>query len=202
LIPAGPAYMPGGVTAPVVLADRLTNVHKKGPDHPTPFAMGTSDHDNTAGGMFLSPTAATSAAATAASAGTGETAAAGTKGGEEEEFAEGPAGWKAVKINVYLHLTEALDTYHKSANGNFYNQKQVVPPELLSDPTATSNTMPLNAKRVFNESDLELEFIAREEWGGARPGYAFRLGAQGLGYYKDNYVRPVTEVKEIASESS
>jgi len=196
VIPAGPAYMPGAA-APVVLADRLTNVHKKGPDHPTPFAMGTSDHDNTAGGMYLSPTAAATAAGISAS----ETASSGTEG--EEEFSEGPAGWKAVKINVDLHLTEALDTYHKSANGNFYNQKQVVPPELLSDPAASAMQTPLNAKRIFNESDLELEFIAREEWGGARPGYAFRLGAQGLGYYKDNYVRPaVTEVQEIANESS
>lgn len=191
--------MPGGAAPAVVLSDRLTHVHKKGPDHPTPFAMGTCDHDNTAGGMYLSPTpvaAATSAAATV------DASAEGEEGGAEE-FAEGPAGWKAVKINVDLHLTEALDTYHKSANGNFYNQKQAVPPELLVDPAHQAHQMPLNAKRVFNESDFELEFIAREEWSGARKGYAFRLGAQGLGYYKDNYVRPVVaEEAEVVTESS
>lgn len=34
-----------------VLPDRLTNIHPKGSDHPTPFAKGTYDHDNTQGAI-------------------------------------------------------------------------------------------------------------------------------------------------------
>lgn len=175
--PAGPAYVPSA--APVVLSDRLTKVHVKGADHPTPFAMGTSDHDNTAGGMFLSGTTAVPEPASKA---TMEVEP------EEETFMDAPSGWKADKINVDLHLTDALNTYDKSDSNNFYNIP--IQPELVT----ASTSQPLNAKRVFNESDLGLEFIAREEWGGPRKGFAFRLGAQGLGYYRDNYVRPAQEI--------
>lgn len=34
-----------------VLPDRLTNIHPKGSDHPTPFAKGTYDNDNTQGAI-------------------------------------------------------------------------------------------------------------------------------------------------------
>lgn len=34
-----------------VLPDRLTNIHPKGSDHPTPFAKGTYEHDNTQGAI-------------------------------------------------------------------------------------------------------------------------------------------------------
>ncbi len=34
-----------------ILPDRLTNVHPKGSDHPTPFAKGTYDHDTTIGAI-------------------------------------------------------------------------------------------------------------------------------------------------------
>lgn len=178
--PAGPAYMPSvSVSAAPVLSDRLTHLHVKGPDHPTPFAMGTQEHDSTMGGMFLSPTATAAATEPVAAAVEMETAT-------EESFAEAPSGWKAEKISVDLHLTEALNKYDKSSTENFYNTPAAIQPELVN---LSANQTPLNAKRVFNESDLELEFIAREEWGGPRKGFAFRLGAQGVGYYRDNYVR-------------
>ena len=168
----------------MVLSDRLTHVHVKGPDHPTPFAMGTSEHDNTVGGMFLSKPAAKAMEVEVEP--------------EAETFMDAPSGWNAHKINVDLHLSDALNAYDKSGSGNFYNiPAATIQPELLS---SSSDKTPLNAKRVFNESDLKLEFLAREEWGGPRKGFAFRLGAQGLGYYRDNYVRPVAEV--VAEEST
>jgi zinc finger protein len=40
-------------------------------------------------------------------------------------------------------------------------------------------------KRSFSQGDFSLEYHAREEFAGARPGFAFRMGAQGIGYYKD-----------------
>jgi len=43
----------------------------------------------------------------------------------------------------------------------------------------------VDGRRHFNERDFTLKFSAREEFGGARPGFVFRLGAQGLGYYED-----------------
>jgi len=169
----------------VVLSDRLTHVHVKGPDHPTPFAMGTSEHDNTVGGKFLSKNTTSGAVAEVPKA----------MEVEEETFMDAPSGWNAHKINVDLHLTDALNAYDKSGSGNFYNiPAAAIQPELLT--SSGSGQTPLNAKRVFNESDLELEFIAREEWGGPRKGFAFRLGAQGLGYYRDNYVRPAQEVSQ------
>lgn len=36
-----------------ILADRVTTVHVKGPDHPTLFAKGTVLHDDTQGGVFF-----------------------------------------------------------------------------------------------------------------------------------------------------
>jgi hypothetical protein len=151
----------------------------KGPDHPTPFAKGTTDHDNTASGMYFDSTTAASAAEEA------ETT---------EDFAAAPAGWKAEKISVELHLSDAVNVYESSATGNFYDTVQLAPIEPLE---------PIHHnKRVFNEGDFQLEFLAREEFGGRRPGFVFRLGAQGLGYYKDTYVAPVVESTEGNEGSS
>ena len=43
-------------------------------------------------------------------------------------------------------------------------------------------------KNVMKESKEELEkFIAAEAFGGAKPGYEFRVGPEGLGYYLSNH---------------
>jgi hypothetical protein len=39
-------------------------------------------------------------------------------------------------------------------------------------------------KRQFDD-DSKLRFEPREEFGGRRSGFVFRLGSQGLGYYED-----------------
>jgi hypothetical protein len=152
----------------------------KGPDHPTPFAKGTTDHDNTASGMYFGSTSAV--------------ASEGAEAAEEEGGVVAPAGWKAEKISVELHLSDAVNVYESSATGNFYDNVQLAPIEPL---------VPLqHNKRVFNEADFQLEFIEHEEFGGRRPGFVFRLGAQGLGYYRDTYVAPVLESAETSEGNS
>ena len=44
--------------------------------------------------------------------------------------------------------------------------------------------VPVPAGRVFND-DSCIAFDPREEFAGRRPGFVFRLGSQGLGYYED-----------------
>ena len=48
-------------------------------------------------------------------------------------------------------------------------------------------------KRVFNQRDFHLEYDAREEFAGARLGFVFRMGAQGIGYYVDEPDLPVDQ---------
>lgn len=55
----------------------------------------------------------------------------------------------------------------------------------------------VGAQRVFSD-DSHLKFIPREEFGGRRIGFVFRLGSQGLGYYEDAHQlqQQQTEEKE------
>lgn len=163
-----------------VLPDRLRYQHVKGPDHPTPFAKGTTDHDSTEGGMYF-PAQAQGQSSAGAGAG------AEAQGGAEEDGEEGttaPAGWRAARINVDLHVPPELDQYESSRtaghSGNFYD---------AAAPLAPLDGGAFATKRVLSESDFQLKFIEHEEFGGRREGYVFRLGAQGLGYYEDNYQR-------------
>jgi hypothetical protein len=171
-----------------VLPDRLKHQHVKGPDHPTPFAKGTTDHDDTAGGMYFGGAAAVSSEA--------EGAVEGGVEGASAEFAAGPQGWTAARINVDLHVPPELDQYASShtagLDSNFYDSAAPLRP-LEGGTFAT--------KRVFSETDFQLEFIAKEEFGGRKEGFVFRLGAQGLGYYRDTYKRPCQDHNDsIAQE--
>jgi ZPR1 zinc-finger domain len=56
---------------------------------------------------------------------------------------------------------------------------------LTTDNSSNEPVIPDFNKRTFSESDLTLDFIAYEEFSGAKDGYVFRMGAKGLGYYKD-----------------
>ena len=150
---------------------RLQRVHVKGPDHPTPFAKGTSDNDNTSGGTFFGTTSTPQLASTV----------------EAEEVREGPTGWKAAKISADLHLADAINTYESSRTANKTNFYDQAVPQL--EPISSGVAVP--SKRVFSEDDFALQFIAHEEFGGRREGFVFRLGAQGLGYYTDTHGRSV-----------
>jgi hypothetical protein len=51
--------------------------------------------------------------------------------------------------------------------------------------------MPLNKKYwldgIFNEEELNIEtFIYSNKFQGSIDGYIFKLGGEGIGYYKDN----------------
>lgn len=177
----------------------MQNKHVKGPDHPTPFAMGTAEHDSTAGGMFLSgpAQACSSIVSTEQSA---AQAAEAEADAAPKAFMAAPAGWAAHKISVDLHLADEINAYSTSqalGQANFYSQlaqaqAQLVPPVLLEasppeDTTKHPGAHHANSKRVFSEADFALEYVPREEWGGHREGFVFRLGAQGQGYYKDTY---------------
>ncbi len=54
--------------------------------------------------------------------------------------------------------------------------------------TSFSQSLPvMNNKRSISNDD-DLEFIPREEFGGRKDGFVFRLGSKGLGYYKDKLI--------------
>ena len=55
-------------------------------------------------------------------------------------------------------------------------------------------------KREFAATDASLKFDPREEFAGRRPGFVFRMGGQGLGYYEDAYQqRKQEETTEAAA---
>lgn len=174
----------------------MQNQHVKGPDHPTPFAMGTAEHDSTAGGMFLS-----GAARVCSSVITDTTAP------PAQSFMSAPEGWKAEKISVDLHLPDGINVYSTSealGGTNFYSQ--LVPPVLLDSAAADNQQQPAQQqqkqKRVFSEADFALEYVPHEEWGGRREGFVFRLGAQGMGYYRDTYQPEQWKLQNTGTDSS
>jgi hypothetical protein len=192
---------------------RILHKAVKGADHPTPFAMGTTVGDTTSGGMFF----ANQAAATTAG-GSGYAAQKVEEDEPENEFMPGPEGWKAGRVLIGdMHLTAELNANaahtdqaaQDPARRNFYD----TPQGRSSSATATSASATAFAaevaaaasahaaasaavteaygRRTFSERDLALDFDAREEWAGARPGFVFRLGAKGQGYYRDVLPAPV-----------
>jgi hypothetical protein len=67
-----------------ILADRVTTVHVKGPDHPTLFAKGTVLHDDTQGGVFFRSAES-------------ESDVADPSEGDAPYFNQPPAGWSVEK---------------------------------------------------------------------------------------------------------
>jgi hypothetical protein len=149
-------YETGVTYDPHAKPDRLTHLTTKGPDHPTPFA--TAVPDATPGGMYFSTT---SAAATAM--------VQGAEKPENEGYWDSGSkmGWRARKPGE-REIDDVDD-----------DSEEVVQGGITDDDLATLG------KRVFDEADMTLEFDPREEFGGPRPGFVFRLGARGLGYYED-----------------
>eukprot|EP00428_Durinskia_dybowskii_P072136 CAMPEP_0170395322 /NCGR_PEP_ID=MMETSP0117_2-20130122/21716_1 /TAXON_ID=400756 /ORGANISM="Durinskia baltica, Strain CSIRO CS-38" /LENGTH=708 /DNA_ID=CAMNT_0010651623 /DNA_START=53 /DNA_END=2179 /DNA_ORIENTATION=+ len=169
------------VAAGPILPDRLQKPHVKGPDHPTPFAKGTHEYDNTAGGLsFSAPISTTTTTTTPAQGSGGST--------DDGNVMAAPAGWSAEKISVDLHLTDALNQYD-SSQSNFYDNLAPLHTAGGVKPLEPAAGDSYHTKRIFSETDLELEYLPREEFGGRREGFVFRLGAQGLGYYRDTYKR-------------
>lgn len=54
----------------------------------------------------------------------------------------------------------------------------------INDATITTDDA-YTSKRVFSQGDKQLKHIPREEFGGRKEGYVFRMGLLGIGYYED-----------------
>jgi hypothetical protein len=171
-----------------VLADRLTHVTPKGPDHPRAFAQGVQDstpggvvftriHNDLNGGKFGS-----------------NSHNADGRGKEEEaeplgepEYCTPPEGYSAARIGIGglggIEDYPASLRMDDSAAG------------LKSSGLLTSHAVDGSwdgqvgddyGKRRFNDdSALADRFEAREEFAGRREGFVYRLGSLGLGYYPD-----------------
>lgn len=137
-------------------------------DHPTPFAQGCPD--NTAGGMYLSSKKIPASLENIASRGDVSSDQLGPYPDPHL-----PQGWKSVGPQWGpLEMAKELGC----------------PPIQDEENIEESNSTEVSdipIKRQFNENDLNLKFQPREEFGGRRVGYVFRMGAQGLGYYEDLY---------------
>jgi len=82
VIPEGSAAAAAASTSDVVYSDRVTRVVKKGADHPSFFAKGCEENDNTLGGAFV--------------ASSGGAALATATGSDASPL---PSGWKASRID-------------------------------------------------------------------------------------------------------
>ena len=96
----------------------------------------------------------------------------------------------------YPQRDETLETIREHSNRiesfakllhHMKNADQSFVAEIIPLLTNAANYVRLT-KNVMKESKEELEkFIAAEAFGGAKPGYEFRVGPEGLGYYLSNH---------------
>jgi hypothetical protein len=155
-----------------ILPDRLTHQVPKGADHPTPFAKGTIENDDTPSGF----TTATQGAAVAF----GYSQVNSQNNGKDEEYYQPPAGWSVEKVHGSNSQTEVISTASTSTT-------------TMATTTGISN----NNKRQI-EDDSDLDYIPYEEFSGRKEGYVFRLGSKGIGYYTDRARKLVVQEKDQA----
>jgi hypothetical protein len=86
-----------------------------------------------------------------------------TSADENAEFYSPPVGWVCEKL--------VSESSHEAS-------------ERTKLSTTENSAEITQKKRVFTD-DSELDYIPREEFGGRREGYVFRLGSKGIGYYQD-----------------
>eukprot|EP01040_Poterioochromonas_malhamensis_P010219 gene10221-11116_t len=150
-----------------ILPDRVTIPYHKAVDHPTFFAKGTDINDNTVGGAVVAPVKSTSVPEVPA----------------ESEYFQPPAGWKFEKnmneLPDYSTRHHQHDKKESEDNNNDSKNNNNIDEEDRQTPRA-----PEKYGRDLGD-DSHLDFIPREEFGGAKKGYIFRLGSLGMGYYED-----------------
>jgi hypothetical protein len=160
-----------------ILPDRLTNIHPKNIDHPTPYAKGTYEQDTTAGAITMEQL----------------TIRVQTTVEEEEEGVELEEEGEVISTKVPTTIaphTTPEEHVTKEETHETNEQRRYIP----------------TAKRQFSD-DSALDYIPREEFSGTRPGYVYRLGSKGIGYYEDIFgktLNPITllvEDKESTSSS-
>jgi zinc finger protein len=155
-----------------VLSDRQTRVHVRGPDHPTPFAKGMTDNDNT-------PNALEGAHQHTAE---GSSLPAVEESGEAEYY-QPPAGWSVTRADgVDSGISESEVDMSLSPD---------LPLGVSAMAESEGTNEPFDGSRRMFSDDSAIDFDAREEFAGRREGCVFRLGSKGLGYYAD--------VRKIAS---
>ena len=93
-------------------------------------------------------------------------------GGEDAHYYKPPPGWSVERVTT----VDSCSSISSSAN-------HVDVDEVRED----GNGFPFSARREFND-DSRLDFDPREEFAGRRPGYVFRLGSKGVGYYEDRKI--------------
>lgn len=157
-------YETGVSYDPHAKSDRLTQAYVRGPDHPTPFA--TAVPDPTPGGVYFGAGNASSSSSCTVAA---------TAGAGEGFWDEGSKlGWRARKPDE-----REIDDDEQVAGAGEQGE------EGEGAGVLTESDLAALGKRVFDEHDRTLQFDPREEFAGPRPGFVFRLGAMGLGYYED-----------------
>lgn len=90
-------------------------------------------------------------------------------GSEDAHYYKPPPGWSVERVTT-------VDSSSSSISSS-------VDAEVTED----GNGFPFSARREFND-DSRLDFDPREEFAGRRPGYVFRLGSKGIGYYQDRKI--------------
>jgi hypothetical protein len=153
----------------------------QGPDHPLPFAKGTED---ASGGVLFTSTLKATTTTTTDSQPTALASDAEVEGGETadgEWLCKPPPGWSAAKTSAasISDISPAALPRHHDVLGEGEDHVAAAP----------SYDLPFegygNRALLFSKDDFQLKYIPREEWGGRREGFVFRLGAQGIGYYED-----------------
>lgn len=102
-----------------------------------------------------------------------------------------PPGWaEAVDPNYnrtyYYNANTGESVWERPAPSHGDLAEQA--PERSNDPSRRTSDLPLNAKAFF----------PTDQWTGRRPGYAFKKGPLGLGYYRDDAIGYDAVKREVA----
>ena len=163
-------------TAAAVEAKRALHHAHPTVDHPTFVAKGMDD--DVPGGAQIKVHGAAAASASVAVATVSDDAPA-TSSEEWYSTASLPLGWVALKPGEMSHAEagagDALEVIREEGNEDDDGEEG-------GGGAATVKTV---AGRPLSETDRQLAFDPREEFAGARPGFVFRLGYLGVGYYED-----------------
>ena len=164
-----------------ILADRITHVTTKGPDHPRAFAQGVQD--KTEGGVVFNHNKTIQTAYLESQLQKQQHGQAGVEEEEEGEYLQAPAGYSASKVAkggiedypASLRIRDSATESPSSFTATIAAAAAAREEELANPPK----------RNLGDDSALISQFDAREEFAGGRKGFVFRLGSLGLGYYPD-----------------
>jgi hypothetical protein len=182
------------VPSPLLLISLFVSVSFSliGSDHPTPFAQGCPD--STPGAMYFPVNKKPLPASLQNIATRGHIGGVETAPDEYGAYPDPqlPPGWKSVGP-----LWGPIEMADELGCPPVDDEEEETPEEGVTEPSPEMPT-----RRQFNENDLTLKFQPREEFGGQRMGYIFRMGAQGLGYYEDSFSTAPISVAAVETKES